>query len=628
MSTIQEKVRSRQKKTIALLREKQNPDGSWSFCFEGPILTNAFLILLLTSLDDKDNELIAKLARGIRAKQRPDGTFTNYPDEREGNVTATVQGYVGMLASGLYHRSDANMIQAERFIISKGGLRNVHFMTKWMLAASGLYPWPALHLPLSFLVIPPSFPLHFYQFSTYARIHFVPMAVTLNKRFTLKNPNVPSLGHLDRHMTKNPFTWLRSDQEQDRDMSSLLAHWKRLLHIPASFHELGLRTAKTYMLDRIEEDGTLYSYASATIFMVYSLLALGVSRHSPVIRKALAGTKSLLTTCDGTPYLENSTSTVWDTALLSYALIKSGISENDQMVTCAARFLRERQHTKIADWAVHNPHAEPGGWGFSRINTNNPDCDDTAAVLKAMPRKLYPASWERGLSWLLSMQNRDGGFSAFEKNVNHPLIRLLPLESAEEAAVDPSTSDLTGRVLRCLGETAGLLSDHPQIEKAFQWLIDHQEQDGSWYGRWGVCYIYGTWAALTGMNACGVSQNHPAVKKAVRWLKSIQNDDGSWGESCKSAEVKSYVPLPYGTVVQTAWALEALLQYERPDHPAVIKGIHFLIDDCHYEGTPFTYPAGIGLPKQFYIRYHSYPYMFSLLTLSTFMKEIEKEADK
>ncbi|MEW4058703.1 prenyltransferase/squalene oxidase repeat-containing protein [Bacillus sp. CIS52] len=627
MSTIREKVRSRQKKTISLLRKKQNADGSWSFCFEGPILTNAFLILLLTSLGDNDKELIAELAKGIRAKQRPDGTFANYPDEWKGNVTATVQGYVGLLASGLYNRSEAHMIQAERFIISNGGLRNVHFMTKWMLAANGLYPWPALHLPLSFLVIPPSFPLHFYQFSTYARIHFVPMAVTLNKRFSLKNPNVPSLAHLDPHMTKNPFTWLRSDQEDDRDLSSLFAHWKRLLQIPAAFHQLGLRTAKTYMLDRIEEDGTLYSYASATIFMVYSLLALGVSRHSPVIRKALAGTKALLTSCGNIPYLENSTSTVWDTALLNYALIKSGISDNDQMITSAARFLRERQQTKVADWAVHNPHAEPGGWGFSNINTNNPDCDDTAAVLKAIPRKLYPGSWERGLSWLLSMQNSDGGFSAFEKNVNHPLIRLLPLESAEEAAIDPSTSDLTGRVLHCLGE-AGLSSDHPQIEKAVQWLFRHQEENGSWYGRWGVCYIYGTWAALTGMKACGVSQNHPAVKKAIRWLKSIQNEDGSWGESCKSAEIKTYVPLSYGTVIQTAWAAEALLQYEKPHHQAITKGISFLIENRHYEGSPFSYPTGIGLPKQFYIKYHSYPYVFSLLALSTFMKVSEKEEEK
>ncbi len=191
-----------------------------------------------------------------------------------------------------------------------------------------------------------------------------------------------------------------------------------------------------------------YTAMRAPLFLWCTACSLSVYRATPpVIRKALAGTKALLTSCGDIPYLENSTSTVWDTALLNYALMKSGISDNDQMITSAARFLRERQQTKVADWAVHNPHAEPGGWGFSNINTNNPDCDDTAAVLKAIPRKLYPASWERGLSWLLSMQNSDGGFSAFEKNVNHPLVRLSPLESAEEAAIDPSTSDLTGRVL-------------------------------------------------------------------------------------------------------------------------------------------------------------------------------------
>ncbi|MCY8230346.1 squalene--hopene cyclase, partial [Bacillus spizizenii] len=172
----------------------------------------------------------------------------------------------------------------------------------------------------------------------------------------------------------------------------------------------------------------------------------------------------------------------------------------DGSITKAAAYLLERQHTKRADWSVKNPSAAPGGWGFSNINTNNPDCDDTAAVLKAIPHSYSPSAWERGVSWLLSMQNNDGGFSAFEKNVNHPLIRLLPLESAEDAAVDPSTADLTGRVLHFLGEKAGFTEKHQHIQRAVNWLFEHQEQNGSWYGRWGVCYIYGTWAALTGMH--------------------------------------------------------------------------------------------------------------------------------
>ncbi|MEC0765603.1 terpene cyclase/mutase family protein [Bacillus atrophaeus] len=629
MSTLQEQVARCQKKTITQLKNMQNADGSWSFCFEGPIMTNSFFILLLTSFEDKGNEeLIVKLAKGIREKQRPDGTFTNYSGEEKGNVTATVQGYVGMLASGCYLRSDPHMIQAERFIISQGGLKDVHFMTKWMLAANGLYPWPALYLPLCLLAIPPTFPLHFYQFSTYARIHFVPMAVTLNQRFFLKNPNIPSLKYLDSHMSKNPFTWLRTDAYDQRDLSSILAYWKQLLNVPFSLHQLGFRTAKTYMLDRIEKDGTLYSYASATIFMIYSLLSLGMSRHSSIIQQALNGVKTLVTECDGIPYLENSTSAVWDTALISYALQQSGVPEKDLMITGAADFLLERQHKKKADWSVKNPHAAPGGWGFSKINTNNPDCDDTAAALQAIPRSLSPMSWDQGLNWLLSMQNKDGGFSAFERNVNHPLIRLLPLESAEDAAVDPSTPDLTGRVLRFLGEKAGMTQDNRQIKKVVNWLIDNQEDNGSWYGRWGVCYIYGTWAAITGMRACGTEAFHPAVKKAVHWLKTIQHDDGGWGESCRSAEVKTYVPLRYGTVTQTAWALDALLQYEEPDHPSITKGLEFLINSENHNKHSFDYPTGIGLPKQFYIRYHSYPLAFSLLAYSSYMKSIEKREMK
>ncbi|MEC1633897.1 prenyltransferase/squalene oxidase repeat-containing protein [Bacillus mojavensis] len=627
MSTLQEKVRRYQQNTISELKDRQNGNGSWTFCFEGPIMTNSFFILLLTSLDEGENEkeLISALAAGIRENQQPDGTFNNFPDETGGNITAAVQGYVGMLASGCYHRTDPHMKKAEQFITSHGGLRNIHFMTKWMLAANSLYPWPALYVPLSLLAIPPTFPVHFYQFSTYARIHFAPMAVTLNQRFTLKNRNIQSLRHLDPHMTKNPLTWLRSDAFEERDLSSVLTHWKRLFRTPFALQELGLHTAKTYMLDRIEEDGTLYSYASATIFMVYSLLSLGVSRHSPVIRRAINGIKALVTECGGIPYLENSTSTVWDTALITYALQQNGVAETDGTITKAVSFLQKRQHTKIADWSVNNPNVSPGGWGFSNINTNNPDCDDTAAVLKAIPRSFSPFSWERGVAWLLSMQNNDGGFSAFEKNVNHPLIRHLPLESAEDAAVDPSTADLTGRVLHFLGEKAGFSVKHHHIQRAVNWLYENQEHNGSWYGRWGVCYIYGTWAALTGMHACGAVRTHPSIQKAIRWLKTIQNDDGSWGESCKSAEVKTYVPLKEGTIIQTAWALDALLLYEKPSHPAIVKGMNYLMDSSSHDSRSLTYPVGIGLPKQFYIRYHSYPYVFPLLAVGKYLKSIEKE---
>ncbi|MFO6495873.1 MULTISPECIES: terpene cyclase/mutase family protein [Bacillus] len=624
MCSLLEDVKAFRQKIVTELQSRQEPDGSWRFCFEGPVMTNSFFILLLTSLEDQDSSLITSLARRIRSKQSEDGTFRNYPDEPRGNLTATVQGYTGMLASGLYSRNEEHMQKAEAFIKSEGGLKHIHFMTKWMLAANGLYPWPKAYIPLSFLLIPPYFPLHFYHFSTYARIHFVPMAITFNRKFALKNKRIGSLRHLDESMSKNPLDWLNIDYLDERSFYSFRLQWKELFKWPAYVQQLGFEAGRKYMLDRIEGDGTLYSYASATIFMIYSLLAMGISKHAPIIKKAVSGIKHLTTPCGGEGlYLENSTSTVWDTALASFALQDAGVPQKSSVITSASDYLQKRQHVKRADWAVFNPYAIPGGWGFSDINTNNPDLDDTEAALKAIPRQNGPADWDRGLRWLLSMQNKDGGFAAFEKNVNHPIIRNLPIESAAEAAVDPSTADLTGRVLHLLGIKAGFNKNHPAVKSALKWLFQNQEENGSWYGRWGVCYIYGTWAALTGMKAVGVLGEHPAVKKAITWLKSIQLADGSWGESCKSCETKSFSPLPYGTAVQTAWALEALLQYEAPDQPLIQKGIRFLIDDDRRQSKHLDYPTGIGLPKQFYIRYHSYPYVFSLLASNAFIKQME-----
>ncbi|MEK5501708.1 terpene cyclase/mutase family protein [Bacillus sp. FSL M8-0168] len=625
MHSLLEEVKAFRQKTLEQLLNKQKPDGSWRFCFEGSVMTNSFLILLLTSLGDHDPSLTSALARRIRSKQDGDGTFRNYPDETAGNLTATVQGYTGMLASGLYNRYEPHMQKAEAFIKSKGGLKRVHFMTKWMLAANGLYPWPRLYLPLSFLLIPPVFPLHFYHLSTYARIHFVPMAITLNKKYSLKNEQIGSLRHLDENMSKNPLEWLSIRSFHERRYYPFNLQWKELLKGPVYVHNLGYEAGKKYMLDRIEQDGTLYSYASATIFMIYSLLSLGISKHAPVIKRAISGVKGLISPCGGGDglYLENSTSTVWDTALLSFAMHEAGMPGKSSAVSSAADYLEKRQHAKKADWAVFNPHATPGGWGFSNINTNNPDLDDTAAALKAIPFNRRTADWNRGLAWLLSMQNRDGGFAAFEKNVNHPLIGSLPIESANEAAVDPSTADLTGRVLHLLGLKAGYREDHPVIRRALHWLYHNQEENGSWYGRWGVCYIYGTWAAVTGMKAVGVRADDPAVQKALRWLASIQLRDGGWGESCKSCVIKTFAPLPHSTIVQSAWALDALLQYTDPLEPHIQKGIRFLIDQSRHQPKHIVYPTGIGLPKQFYIRYHSYPFVFSLLAVSAFIKQME-----
>ncbi|WP_034332506.1 squalene--hopene cyclase [Bacillus sp. J37] len=605
------------------LKNTQNSDGSWKYCFEGGLMTDAFMIITLRALDSKNEEtLIKNLSERLLLTQSKEGTWKAYPDEEDGNLSATIQAYCALLFSGFVSQDHPALKKAEQFIKEKGGLNNAHFMTKWMLAVNGLYPWPTLfYVPMTFLLIPASFPFNFYQFSAYARIHFIPMMVAANKKFTLKSAYTPVLSHLYRQPSPQHLL------NQYRSRSLFMNDMKKLLSLPEYLHRLGYQRAERYMLKRIEEDGTLYSYASATFFMIFALLSLGYSKNSPTIVNAINGLKQLVSTsCNGI-HIENSTSTVWDTALLSYALQEAKVSNQEKIIQQANSFLLSKQHTKKGDWKIHNPNVAPGGWGFSHNNTMIPDNDDTSAVLRAITRTAIlndreRNAWYRGVTYLLSMQNADGGWGAFEKNTDLELLTFIPLENAKDAAIDPSTPDLTGRTLEFLGTYAGLSKQHPSIKAAIKWLENNQERNGSWYGRWGVCYIYGTWAAVTGMIAVGVSANSPVIQKAIQWLESVQLDTGGWGESCISSIKKEYTPLLYSTPSQTAWALDALIQSNAYVKESVKKGIAHLLDRSSFPQTALSYPTGIGLPGQFYIHYHSYNDIFPLLALAHYRKKI------
>lgn len=294
----------------------------------------------------------------------------------------------------------------------------------------------------------------------------------------------------------------------------------------------------------------------------------------------------------------------------------------------AKNYLFSRQHTRYGDWAVHNPHIEPGGWGYSDINTINPDNDDTAAALRAIRGYAITqdvtalSSWNRGLQWLLSMQNEDGGWAAFEKSTDMTLLSWLPIEHAKDVLTDPSSVDLSGRVLEFLGSKANLKKEIPFIKRAVDWLLKKQESDGSWYGRWGISYIYGTWAAITGLRAAGVSTKHPSVRKALHWLYSIQNKDGGFGESCRSDVRRKYIALEESTPSQTAWALDALLSASDTISPEMEKAAERLISFSEQTDWTVSYPTGAGLPGGFYIRYHSYRWIWPLLALAHFRKRV------
>ncbi|KGX92982.1 squalene-hopene cyclase [Pontibacillus halophilus JSM 076056 = DSM 19796] len=602
--------------------EHQRTDGSFSFCFENSPMTDAWMVILLKSLGVKDDSFIASLTDRLLRLQHKEGYFELYKDEGR-NLSATIEAYYALLLAQVVDQSDERMKRAEAFIVQHGGLEAASSLTKVMLAVTGQMEWPRVyHIPILFALLPPTAPLSFYDFGGYARVHMSPILILSDSRFKLIRRGSPTLTHLHKYRD----TTSTQDMRERDFLQAVHEGLKTLVGIPNELVKRARRTLETYMLQRIEPDGTLYSYFSSTFLMIYALLALGYSKRDPIIIKAIQGLKGLRFETKLGIHIQNSPSTVWDTSLLTYALHQSGITQTSSSLVKAVSYIARQQHTRFGDWAKNNQAATPGGFGFSPTNTINPDIDDTTAALRAIQPHLTSSSplrsaWDRGLRFVLTMQNSDGGWPAFEKDTYKSILTYTPLDGAEAAAIDPSTADLTGRTLHFLGKDANLTLLQPNIQKAVEWLISHQEKDGSWYGRWGICYTYGTWAALTGMKAVGVSHEDDSVQRGLEWLERIQLPDGGWGESCRSDVERSYIPLHHSTISHTCWALEVLLAWNNEMTPAIEKGIKRLIMLVHEPDAWYSYPTGAGLPGDFYIYYHSYNIIWPLLVLSEYRKK-------
>ncbi|MEH6943164.1 squalene--hopene cyclase [Bacillus sp. JJ722] len=615
LDLVKNNIQSRMRK----LEQMQANDGSWRMIFKGPLLTDCFMIMLLKTLKIPSEQTIQELVTSIVRLQNENGSWKIYSDEKKGNISATIQAYAALLLSGRYSREDEEMKRAEMFISHNGGLSKAHFMTKMMLAVNGLYPYPSyFYFPMTYYLLPPSFPFSMYHCSNYARIHLTPMIICMNKRFA--NIHRVDTSFFDKEPSAS---WFREDRDSWGEF--FIKEIKQIALTPLHLHKAGYKVAEKFMLDRIEKNGTLYSYASSTFYMVYALLALGYDEKSPIIKKAVDGILSYKTKSKNGWHVQNSPSTVWDTALLSYSLQEAGMSSNHPLIIKANQYLLKKQQFTRGDWSVNAPYASAGGWGFSDTNSFIPDNDDTSAALRALTRQSkknqhVKTSWEKGLAYLIAMQNKDGGWGAFEKNAYQPLLAHLPLENAKDALIDDSTGDLTGRVLEFLGNYANLKQKNSNVQKAVDWLLKTQRLDGSWYGKWGVCYIYGTWAAITGLRGVGMEKNHPALMKAAKWLESIQREDGGWGESCSSTEKEKYVPLSFSTPSQTAWALDALLTVRNVDSSSVKLAVQFLLNSHQQSEESLSYPTGLGLPGGYYITYESYNHIFPLLALGHYQK--------
>ncbi|WP_347549171.1 prenyltransferase/squalene oxidase repeat-containing protein [Pseudalkalibacillus hwajinpoensis] len=585
----------------------QSDQGAFKFCFENSIVTDSMMIVLIRTLELSEERLLEQLVHRLLDKQSRGGYWKLSGDD-EGNLSTTVQAYHSLLFSGMISRHDERMKKAERYIQKWGGMERTDTLTKIFLALNGHIKWPRLcHFPMLFMLLPESFPVSFYDLSSYARVHFAPIILAQDYRYSIKTRWTPDLSHL---------------QVEERILGGVITSaWDAAVQFPSHLIYHARKRAEQYMLQRIEADGTLFNYATATFFMIYAMLAIGYERHSNPILNAMNGLKGMF--CLNESHLQNSPSTIWDSALLSYVLQEAGMAQSSPSILKVTYYLLQHQQTKPGDWADKRPNVSPGGWGFSEGNTTHPDVDDTTAALRAItvPTLMnpgYQTKWQNGFNWVIAMQNKDGGWPAFEPDRKALLLKDLPIDGAQSSFPDDSTADLTGRTLEFLCNYAGLKMGHPSIQMAINWLVQHQERDGSWYGRWGVCYIYGTWAAITGLKASGVANDHPAIEKGIAFLKRTQSKDGGWGESCQSYEKKRFISLSHSTLSQTAWAVDALTVCQHQGD-VLKRGVEYLLKDS-FTKEERTYPTGAGLPGSFYIYYHSYEIIWPLLALVHYRK--------
>lgn len=600
--------------TVLRILSHQRPDGSFGYWCEVTPMSEAVMVIFLHLIGQSQHPVIRPLCASITKRQQASGSWTSYPDQTADHSLTTL-AYFALLLSG-EPKHARHMRDAEGIILNHGGLTQTSTFAKVLLAAAGQLPWSVIPVPpLSLISFDPAGPVSLFDVTAPARIHLPCILILSHRQYTVRLPSELSLAHLVQ------------PEHQPPNLSLAYPN-------PSAMEQ-----CKSFLLARMEQDGTWAGYLSATVLGILALQALGYQPKDPLLTKSIRGLMGLLviqsppTTVSPAVHQQFFTSTVWDTSLSMQALTTAGFPIEHPAMQQAASYLISKQQTRLSDWQYHTPNTVPGGWGFSSDNTLYPDVDDTLSALKALypykRRGHWQIEWERGMRWLLAMQNDDGGWSAFDRNCNQPYLPLFAPNDLQGAVLDPSTPDITARVLDALGSTRVLRSSrHPtwskvtvatvanKAERAKSWLLNQQREDGSWYGRWGIAYVYGTAAGIQGLRFAGVSRGHAALQRAVAWLTHVQNEDGGFGESCHSDEQKTYVPLGTSTPSQTAWALMGMCSAAREPTRPIRKAVNYLLATASEEGGwKDGYPTGSGVTGQVYLRYHSYPVVWPLMAL-------------
>ena len=619
-------------RAVAALLHAQHPDGWWKGELESNVSIEAEDLLLRKFLGILDRRTLEETAVWIRSRQRSDGTWTHYHGGPP-NLSVSVEAYTALRLAG--DDPDAeHMRSACEFILSEGGLESSRVFTRVWLALFGQWRWQDLPaLPPEVIFLPKSFPLNLYDFACWARQTIVPLTIVSTLRPSaplgfdlreLRTGRLPSSEH-------RPGAEKEAETGAEKPSARCFAALDAFLHRchrrwPHALREAAMRRAERWILQRQEADGCWGGIQPPWMYSILALYLRGYSLEHPVLERALAGIESFTIRENGMRRLECCQSPIWDTALAVVALRDAGLPSDHPAMLSAADWLLSKEVRVRGDWAVRRPDLPPSGWAFEFHNENYPDLDDTAEVVLALRRVSHPArrrvdaAVERAVAWTEGMQCSDGGYAAFDVDNVNSLCGELPFCDFGEV-VDPPSADVTAHVVEMLAAVKGAASvDSLRLRRAVDWLWGAQEADGSWFGRWGANYLYGTGAVLPALAAAGVPPDDRRIRRAVRWLERRQASDGGWGEDLRSYEEEVWRGRGEPTASQTAWALLALLAAgERGE--SVRSGVDWLVRNCRADGTwSETQFTGTGFPGDFYLNYHLYRQVFPVMALGRFLQ--------
>jgi squalene-hopene/tetraprenyl-beta-curcumene cyclase len=604
----------------------QGPDGHWVFELEADATIPAEFVLLQHFLGEIDESLEAPITRYLIDIQAEDGGWPLFHGGKT-DVSATVKAYFALKAMG--QPTDApHMVRARAAVLARGGAERANVFTRILLAQFGEVPWRAVPvMPVEIMNLPRWFFFHLDKVSYWSRTVLVPLLVIMAVKPKPVNPRGIRIAELFRQNPETVRDWLQHGPNTRsgwarlfRGVDSVLRRVERFF--PQKARARAIERAVAFVHERLNgEDGLGAIYpAMANSVLMYE--CLGYAKDHPDLVTAKGSLRKLLVIDGGRAYCQPCLSPIWDTALACHALLEVGGKDAETLVANGLRWLAERQVLDVVgDWAAQRPKVRPGGWPFQYANAHYPDLDDSAVVVMALDRADsggYRTAIARATEWVEGLQSKNGGWGAFDADNTTDYLNYIPFAD-HGALLDPPSADVTARCVGMLAQLGRGPGD-PALEAGLAFLRETQEKDGSWFGRWGTNYIYGTWSVLSALNAAGVDPHAPEVRRAVDWLVAVQRADGGWGESGDSY----YDGAPHGqgpesTPSQTAWALLGLMAAGQVNHAAVKRGIDYLISAQNHTGLwdEQAYNA-VGFPRVFYLRYHGYSAFFPLWALARY----------